>query len=202
MILWHLCYFQQTTLPLVVDEGPTLDIGLCLVRHFHDKFGRALHPQLSKKKSKIKKNQKSKKNFFAVKFFFLKFFSSCQKFFFTVSKKLMISRSTVAPKLSMLDMNKISFPLASNPSRIPDLLSAPYTSPWPGGYHQSFLLSHVSGHGSNVSLRTRGNRDWLKVRIVTGDAAYFWIIFCVSSCVLNEFIKINGTSHPYVSFSH
>jgi len=39
MVLRHLRHLEQPDLPLVVDNGPTLDIRLGLVRHLHDVLG-------------------------------------------------------------------------------------------------------------------------------------------------------------------
>ena len=48
--------------------------------------------------------------------------------------------------------------------------------------------------GNKVSLFILGYLDWLKVKMRTLKPEYFLIIFCVSSSVLNEFIRIKGTS--------
>ena len=44
---------------------------------------------------------------------------------------------TVAPRLSMLEINKYSLPCRISADSTPDLTSARYTSPWPGGYLRS-----------------------------------------------------------------
>jgi hypothetical protein len=38
MILWHLCNLQQSSLPFVIDDCPTLDVRLGLIGDFHDVF--------------------------------------------------------------------------------------------------------------------------------------------------------------------
>lgn len=67
-----------------------------------------------------------------------------------------VLRSTVAPRLSALEMKMYSLPWARNLSTRPELTSAGKTSPWPGGYHSSALPLMCSGSGSSESLRTRG----------------------------------------------
>ena len=56
------------------------------------------------------------------------------------------------------------------------------------------------GNGSKDSFTIRGWQLWLKQWIFTLHALYFLRVFCVSSCVLNEFIRTRGTEHPYVLF--
>ena len=56
------------------------------------------------------------------------------------------------------------------------------------------------GNGSKDSFTIRGWQLWLKQWICTLHALYFLRVFCVSSCVLNEFIRTSGTEHPYVLF--
>ena len=56
------------------------------------------------------------------------------------------------------------------------------------------------GNGSKDSFTIRGWQLWLKQWIFTLHALYFLRVFCVSSCVLNEFIRTSGTEHPYVLF--
>jgi hypothetical protein len=43
-----------------------------------------------------------------------------------------------------------------------------------------------------------GKRDWLKVRMSMLWPWYFWMMRWVSSSVLNEFMRTNGTLQPYV----
>ena len=54
--------------------------------------------------------------------------------------------STVAPKLSLLEMKAQSRPSSSSASSIPEAASDTYTSPWPGGHHSSWgRCGHATG---------------------------------------------------------
>ena len=63
-----------------------------------------------------------------------------------------------------------------------------------------FSFPITLGKGSKDSFTIRGWQLWLKQWIFTLHALYFLRVFCVSSCVLNEFIRTRGTEHPYVLF--
>ena len=71
-------------------------------------------------------------------------------------------------------------------------------SPCPGGYQLDFSLSAEVGQGRSDSLSTRGYRDCSKVRMLMLWFWYFWIIRAVSSLVLNEFMRMNGTLTLYL----
>ena len=58
------------------------------------------------------------------------------------------------------------------------------------------------GSGSCVSLRMRGKQDCSKQRMLMWCRLYFLIMFNVSVCVWNEFMRIRGTSAPYRVFKY
>lgn len=69
-------------------------------------------------------------------------------------------------------------------------------------YHSTLnsFIPITLGKGSKDSFTIRGWQLWLKHAILTLHALYFRSVFSVSSCVLKEFIRTRGTSHPYLLF--
>ena len=105
-----------------------------------------------------------------------------------------IFESTVAPKLSPLETNKISLPSSKRESNTPEETRLSNKSPWPGGYHASNWSSKCFGTGKRLSLKILGYLDWLKVLILILWDWYFFTINSVSLSVLKEFINKSGTS--------
>lgn len=75
-----------------------------------------------------------------------------------------------------------------------------HTSGRQKSYHSPFPLTMVVATGCKDSLFILGWQLWLKQCMVTLNTSYFLISFIVSSWVLNEFIKTNGTLHPNFLF--
>mmetsp|Transcript_19575 Transcript_19575/g.69291 ORF Transcript_19575/g.69291 Transcript_19575/m.69291 type:complete len:274 (-) Transcript_19575:494-1315(-) len=114
--------------------------------------------------------------------------TSRQKLMSSLMRWYMMERSTVAPRLSTLEMKRYSLPCASSWSSRPLSASDWNRSPAPGGY-QYLWLAVSSGSkgavGSSVceSQSMRGMADCSKQCRLRWCRAYLRTIFSVSACV-------------------
>mmetsp|Transcript_41790 Transcript_41790/g.129100 ORF Transcript_41790/g.129100 Transcript_41790/m.129100 type:complete len:240 (-) Transcript_41790:484-1203(-) len=108
-------------------------------------------------------------------------------------------RSSVAPRLSLLETNMYLNPFASSASSAPDDCREQYSSPCPGGHHS---FSGPSGYaaGFRVACETLGVLPCItstsEVNLSPAKAGYLLRYALVSSLVLNEFMSMKRTSLP------
>jgi hypothetical protein len=172
VVLGDLGDFQQSCLSVVINDGSTLDVGLGLVGDLHDVFGLRVDHGLHD----VEINDGTQ------------VVDVGDEDVFLAGGNELVEETRVASCQLLAIQGRSAYWRASK------------ISPCPGGYHPALSESADWGTGRRDSLSTRGYRDWLKVRMLMLWFWYFWMIRAVSSSVLKEFMRMNGTLTPYSEF--